>query len=216
MSRFGIIPAVVFDADLTPQDIALLALLSTYANKEGYCYPSYETIADKLNRSKAWVSQRVSKLEAEGFLKISMRKGQKYGFTLVYDCVQPAKHSVQPSEQTVQPAEQNNTNNNKYTYRKARQIPDDFEPTLQMLAYLAKKRPDLDPKQFTENFIFSCKAKGYLYKNWLMAWQKWVINTKGDSQHGKRSFGHRKGSPTLKEIGGDFQEAIALAGRIKP
>ena len=204
--RFGIIPATIFDADLTPQDIALLCLLSTYADKTGYCWPSYETLADKLNRSKGWVSQRMSVLEAEGFIIISKRGKQKYGFKILYD----QEQTVQPAKQTVQPAKPNNTNNNKkYRYRVSRTIPENFSPTPEMLEYLRTARPDINPEDFTRDFITRCQAKGYLYKWWDMAWQNWVNNEK--AQNGKQ-FGHRKGSPTLKDVGDTFQEAINRAG----
>lgn len=208
MSRFGIIPATIFDAGLTPQDIALIALLSTYADKTGYCWPSYETLAEKLNRSKGWVSQRINILEAEGFLKISKRGPQKYGFKILYDT-----QTVQPAEQTVQPAEQNNTKNNKkYRYKISRTIPDNFHPTPEMLDYLRTNRPDLNPETFTRDFIIRCQAKGYLYKWWDMAWQNWVNNEKAPTEHdGPKSFGQRKGRPTLDNISDNFQEAINLA-----
>ena len=201
MTRFGVIPATVFDADLTPQDIALLVLLSTYADKTGYCWPSYDTLAEKLNRSKGWVSQRMQVLEVEGFVQISKRAGNKYGFRVLYD-------SVQPAEQDVQPAKPNNTNNNnKYRFSRSQQIPEDFEPTPEMLQYLKESRPDLDPVVFTRDFITRCKAKGYIYKRWDMAWQNWVNNEKAPTQHGRPP----KGRPTLQVIGSDFQSAIELA-----
>jgi len=208
MTRFGIIPATIFDADLTPQDIALLALLSTYADKTGYCWPSYDTLAEKLNRSKGWVSQRMCVLEKEGFVEITKRAGNKYGFKVLYD-------NVQPAEQSVQPAKPNKTNNkSKYWFIKSCQIPDNFQPTPEMLEYLRKNRPDLDPFIFTRDFITRCKAKGYIYKRWDMAWQNWVNNEKATTKHGtSRSFGHRKGSPTLQDIGDDFQSAIDLADK---
>ena len=201
MTRFGVIPATVFDADLTPQDIALLVLLSTYADKTGYCWPSYDTLAEKLNRSKGWVSQRMQVLEVEGFVQISKRAGNKYGFRVLYD-------SVQPAEQDVQPAKPNNTNNNnKYRFSRSQQIPEDFEPTPEMLQYLKENRPDLDAVVFTRDFITRCKAKGYIYKRWDMAWQNWVNNEKAPTQHGRPP----KGRPTLQVIGSDFQSAIELA-----
>tara|TARA_R110000823_G_scaffold214410_1_gene344262 strand:+ start:27 stop:671 length:645 start_codon:yes stop_codon:yes gene_type:complete len=208
-SRFGIIPASIFDADLTPQDIALLALLSTYADKSGYSWPSYETIAAKLNRSKGWVSSRITRLESEGYLRISKRKGQKYGFTIIYDHVQPAEHTVQPSEQSVQPAEpnstSNNTNNKIYRSKKASVIPEDFKPTEDMLEYIKSNRPDLDPKVFTKKFITSCKAKGYLYKRWDMAWQNWV--------DGEASPNAKQQKPNLENIHDGFKAAVDLANR---
>ena len=201
MTRFGVIPATVFAADLTPQDIALLVLLSTYADKTGYCWPSYDTLAEKLNRSKGWVSQRMQVLEVEGFVQISKRAGNKYGFRVLYD-------SVQPAEQDVPPAKPNNTNNNNtYRFSSSQQIPEDFEPTPEMLQYLKENRPDLDPVVFTRDFITRCKAKGYIYKRWDMAWQNWVNNEKAPTQHGRPP----KGRPTLQVIGSDFQSAIELA-----
>jgi predicted transcriptional regulator len=211
-SRFGIIPATIFDADLTPQDIALLALLSTYADKTGYCWPSYETIADKLNRSKGWVSQRVQILEAEGFLQITNRGSQKYGFRILYDTVQPAEQTVQPSERTVQPAEQNSTNNIQYRYAKKCTIPDDFKPTPEMLAYLAEHRPKINPQQFTENFITSCQAKGYLYKWWDAAWRKWV-NSSPETTNGKAPVATRD---NLKHIHDTFTAAASAVSGFVP
>jgi predicted transcriptional regulator len=210
MTRFGIIPATIFDAGLNPQDIALVALLSTYADKTGYCWPSMETMAKKLNRSEGWVSRRMSVLESLGFVEISKRKGRKLGFRILYD------GQLAPTQVELAPAQVNKTKNKKYRYAVSQQIPDDFKPTEEMLEYLRKNRPDLDPYIFTRDFITRCQAKGYLYKRWDMAWQNWVNNEKATPQHGQsRSFGHRKGSPTLEEIGGNFQEAVDLADRIK-
>jgi predicted transcriptional regulator len=187
VSRFGIIPATIFDTDLEPQDIALLALLSTYADKSGYCWPSYETLATKLNRSKAWVSERIHVLEDKQFLKISKRGKQKYGFKVLYDTVQPTEQTVQPSERTVQPAEQNNTKNNtKNNKEENTQIADDFQPTRKMWAYLNDRRPDIDPQLFLDNFITSCQAKGYSYKRWDMAWAKWINSEPKVSKYAKQ------------------------------
>jgi len=216
--RFGIIPATVFNAGLTPQDIALLALLSTYADNTGYCWPSYKTLAEKLNRSQGWVSQRVNILKDEGFLVISKRGAQKYGFKLLYDqsvTVQPAEldiETVQPAEVTVQPAEQNKTINIQYRYTKKVQLPDGFKPTAEMLEYLANKRPDINISKFTENFILSCQAKGYLYKNWTMAWKKWVLSEPEAKPNGKQ----RTHSPTTEQILNAFSDAAEAVSGFTP
>jgi len=209
MSRFGVIPASIFDSDLSPQDIALVALLSTYADNSGYCYPSYETMAEKLNRSKGWISQRINVLESKNFLEITKRSGGKYGFRILYDSVQPTELFVQPANSAVQPAKLNNTNNNKYIFKKLMPIPDDFKPTARMLTYITTNRPDLNPQIFTRNFITRCQAKGYLYKNWDAAWRNWVNNEKVTT-NGKG----KKAKPELDEISEAFSAGSNLATTI--
>jgi len=152
----------------------------------------------------------MSILESQGFLKISKRRGQKYGFTIVYDNVQPSEQNGQPAERYGQPAEQNNNNNTKDRYKRATQIPDNFKPTETMLVYLREKRPDIDPETFTENFIISCKAKGYLYKRWDMAWQKWVNNEVKHNDRTKKNKGRSK-RPDLKDINDSFSAAAEMA-----
>ncbi len=178
MSRFGIIPASVFDQALSPQDIALLALLSTYADKAGWCFPSYTTIGSKLERSKAWVSEHIGSLEAAGFLEISRPKRGKMKFRILYD-------SVQPSEQGVQPAERhlNSTINNNST--KAKKIkttmPDDFTVTPEMIIWATKNRPDVNTETFTASFKLKTSAGEYKYIDWQKAWRTWLANERTPS-----------------------------------
>lgn len=63
-------------------------------------------------------------------------------------------------------------------------IPKNFCLTDQMIEY-AKKKGITDRQQlenFTENFIGSCKAKGYKYADFYSAWQTWL---RGDIEKGK-------------------------------
>jgi hypothetical protein len=165
-------------------------------------------MAEKLNRSKGWISQRINVLEAKGVLEITKRGGGKYGFRILYDSVQPTEQTVQPAKPGVQPAKLNNTNNKKYIYQKLMPIPEDFKPTAPMLAYIETARPDLDPPTFTRNFITRCEAKGYLYKNWEAAWRNWVNNEKVATD-GKR----KSSKPTLQNISDTLQGAADLAER---
>lgn len=63
-------------------------------------------------------------------------------------------------------------------------IPKNFCLTEQMIAY-AKTKGITDKKQlenFTENFIGSCKAKGYKYVDFYSTWQNWL---RKDIEEGK-------------------------------
>lgn len=173
MSRFGIIPASVFDHGLTPQEIALLALLSTYADRNGWCFPKYQTIADGLSRSKAWVSENMSNLESAGFLKVSKSKRGVLRYKLLYD-------TVQPSEQGVQPAERHLNSTNEHTINKRKKqktdIPEGFCLTDDMSSWANKHNPKINPEEFTQTFILKVQAGGYQYVNWVSAWKTWFKN----------------------------------------
>jgi len=76
----------------------------------------------------------------------------------------------------VSPDVANVAHTNTNTNTKKKLIPDDFSLTDQMIEY-AKKKGVTDKRsleKFTENFIGSCKAKGYKYVDFYIAWQNWL------------------------------------------
>ena len=200
MGKFGIIPEELFAGDLSPAQISLYVALSLYADKDGYCYPSYETLAGKLNRTKGWVSTNIKSLESSQIIKIEQRGCQKYGFRLLLT-VQPTKQPFSILNGTVQPAKQNNTNehNHKRERRSLTTIPADFRLTDDLIAYLKKERPDLNAEEFHQHFVLQCEAKGYRYKNWKSAWKAWVRREKKSNA---------KTAKTTREYGEAWADAL--------
>jgi hypothetical protein len=63
------------------------------------------------------------------------------------------------------------------TKSEATTAPDDFPITAEMRAYAAEKCPDVKNLEFhTDQFLLHHASKGSKFKNWVMAWKKWMRN----------------------------------------
>lgn len=72
--RFAILPArAIDDARLAPAAVRVLAALSTYADREGWCYPSRRTVAARLGVNVQAVQRQERALVAAGYLQIERR-----------------------------------------------------------------------------------------------------------------------------------------------
>jgi hypothetical protein len=59
------------------------------------------------------------------------------------------------------------------------EVPSDWVPSSDDVAWARARLPALDVLRFTENFILSCRAKGYRYANISAAWRRWLTDPKG-------------------------------------
>jgi hypothetical protein len=57
-------------------------------------------------------------------------------------------------------------------------LPDNWTPSRDSAAWALARIPDLDLLRFTENFVLSCNAKGYRYRDLDSAWRRWLIEPK--------------------------------------
>lgn len=74
MSRFGIIPTHWMAHDsLTSSDKLVLAALSTYADSDGFCWPSVRAISDRSSLSERSVQYSLRNLEVAGAIHIERR-----------------------------------------------------------------------------------------------------------------------------------------------
>jgi hypothetical protein len=70
MGRFGVVPAAWLDRDdIGMAEIAVLACLSTYADENGWCYPSQGTIARQIGKSRSTVNAIIKRLVATGLVE---------------------------------------------------------------------------------------------------------------------------------------------------
>lgn len=70
VGRFGVVPAAWLGrGDLGVNEIAVLACLSTYADENGWCYPSQSTIARQIKRSRPTVSAIIRSLVELGLVE---------------------------------------------------------------------------------------------------------------------------------------------------
>lgn len=86
MSKFGIVPTALFDVPgLGPDEVAIFALLSTYADRDGWCWPSTRTLANRLNRSQPWVVNGIRRLREKGVLMVEGTPGSLSRYRLLFD-----------------------------------------------------------------------------------------------------------------------------------
>jgi Helix-turn-helix domain len=72
--RWGLVRADWLDnPDVGADEIAVLAVLSTYAGRDGTCWPSQSTLAGRLKRSRPWVISVLNELERLGLVRRERR-----------------------------------------------------------------------------------------------------------------------------------------------
>lgn len=102
--RWGKIPARWFDhPDIDADAVAVLAALSTFADRSGRCWPSQTTLAGKLKRSRSWVSKVISRLAAIGVLEVRDRwsdSGGRLSSVYVLALEAPAESGGDPVSDT--------------------------------------------------------------------------------------------------------------------
>jgi hypothetical protein len=75
---WGIVRASWVDhPEVGPDELAMLALLSLYANRDGSCWPSQSTLADRLKRSRSWVIRVLNRLERLDLVARSQRQAAR-------------------------------------------------------------------------------------------------------------------------------------------
>jgi len=70
--------APIFDPNLEPAPLRILAALSCYVGKDGICWPAVGTLADRLSMSQRNVQKHIRVLEAAGYVTVDRQsKGYK-------------------------------------------------------------------------------------------------------------------------------------------
>ncbi|NSW52896.1 MAG: helix-turn-helix domain-containing protein [Anaerolineae bacterium] len=76
------IPIMAFeDQRMNYAALRVLGILCSYADKDGYCYPSQATIAKRLNVSRPAVNRQIQVLEKLGYVEVERRSGKSGGET---------------------------------------------------------------------------------------------------------------------------------------
>jgi hypothetical protein len=72
--QYSIIPAVATrDTRLSPRDLHVLAIIGTYTNERGICWPSQSSIGELAGVSRRMVQKCVATLTQAGYLKLTRR-----------------------------------------------------------------------------------------------------------------------------------------------
>jgi|TARA_R110000751_G_scaffold78084_1_gene157406 hypothetical protein len=73
-SKFGVVPTLaILDKDITNAELRVLALLCSYADKNGECFPSQQTMAEQLNVRRDDLNKRLRLIEQKGWVTSSRR-----------------------------------------------------------------------------------------------------------------------------------------------
>ena len=121
---YSIIPAtILYNKNLKANEKLLYAIITSLANKEGFCYASNRYMAEKLGVSINTVSGWISNLRKKGFIRIEiLRKQNKevlqrriYISDVLYNIKKEHPYSINEREGILQKFKDNNIkNNNKY------------------------------------------------------------------------------------------------------
>ncbi len=195
-SRWGTVAASVMRRPgLSVAAKAVYAALATYADRIGWIWVRQETIAADLERSRAWVHAAISELEEQGLLLHDRQyiegrqRASRYQLQdgLARRRTDDDTDLAEVSEQAdaaVKPADTGHHDESKDSFsdsarEPAAQVPADWVPTVDDMAWARSRHPNLDILAFTESFVLSCRAKGYRYADPSAAWRRWLIEPKG-------------------------------------
>jgi DNA-binding MarR family transcriptional regulator len=81
--QFCVVPSeAVFDKRLSNADLRVVCALAAYADKEGRCWPSLQTVADRLGVSSRYVRTRLKAIERAGHITVVRNAGRSNRYTL--------------------------------------------------------------------------------------------------------------------------------------
>ncbi|KAA0574386.1 helix-turn-helix domain-containing protein [Azospirillum sp. B21] len=198
-SRWGKIPAWWLDhPDLDADGFAVLAALATFADETGVCWPSQSTLAAKLKRSRPTVNRILQRLDDIGLVGIEHRRGRdgarlscRYRLRLDRDeetvagtAVCPVREDDRddsdtdapcpaPSQEQLQ-SEQILDSHAPGVREPVRDVPADWMPTADDLAWAGSRFGTVDLGRHVEGFVLRCQAHGYRYRDISAAWRAWL------------------------------------------
>jgi hypothetical protein len=111
--RFAIVPArAVDDNRLEPAALLILVALGTYSDRDGYCWPSQQVIADRIGVTRQAVGRQIGILQNLGYIEIKRlwdKDAQKThnAYKVLFDAELPSeakeRHERQPAEKIPEP-----------------------------------------------------------------------------------------------------------------
>jgi cytochrome c553 len=79
-ARWGVVRAEwMFHPDVGTDELAMLACLATYLDRQGFCWPSQQTLATRLKKSRPWVIKVLNNLVGLGLIERTRRERRDGG-----------------------------------------------------------------------------------------------------------------------------------------
>ena len=174
---------VVRDPKYTPNAFRLLAYLLSH--QDGYEL-TYGQIERQTTLGRYAINQSAQFLIGEGWLEWERVKGSDGRWLAKKWIIKDPQATVPLSNHsTMEPFHygttnglkeeqllEKNTKREKHSLRET-PLPEDWEPSPELMAMFATKWPDIDPKYNTEQFKLYYLAKGTKHKNWDLTFQRW-------------------------------------------
>lgn len=174
--RFGFVQRAWFvHPQLDAARIAVLSAFSTYADREGWCWPSQDTLARDLKKSRPWVTGIITAL-LECDPPVLERQGRAYrliGHEALLAALSANRQPADPNTRT--PASQTLSRGQPQVVQDPEPVPPGWLPDSSDLAFAAKHRPDVLPDRLAKmTRVFATTARpGAVGPN--RAWRRWVM-----------------------------------------
>ena len=187
--KFTAVPNwVVRDPSYTPNTFRLLAYLLSHEDGYGLTYAQIER---QTGLGRWAINEAIKFLTAAGWVDVSQPKGEDGRFTAkswiiknpgVDDSATEPPRTEPFRYGTANALKEDNSlekTNTKRRQQQAGKLPDDWQPTTELIAMFETKWPDVDQELHTENFKLHWWSTGRTMKRWDLAFQKWM-NTEQD------------------------------------
>jgi len=189
--KFTAVPNwVVRDPSYTPNTFRLLAYLLSH--EDGYEI-TYAQTERQTGMGRYAINEASKFLVSAGWLEVTRPKGADGRFaakswtlknpTSVDDSTMEPLHAEPFHYGTADALKEDNslekTNTKRRQQQQAGKLPDDWQPTTELIAMFETKWPDVDQELHTENFKLHWWSTGRTMKRWNLAFQKWM-NTEQD------------------------------------
>ncbi len=227
---------------LDADGFAVLAALATFADEDGLCWPSQSTLAAKLKRSRPTINRIIQGLSDLGLVGVEHRRGRdgarlsclyRLRFTPFDEKATPATAAVTAAARPVPAADRDDSRTHtpcpppsqEQVHSKqipdslarggreaAREVPADWMPNADDLAWAGVSHAGIDLGRHVEGFILRCQAHGYRYRDISAAWRAWLSQ---DAAAGKAPVDRSRPSAVLTAVAGR-QETPRFARQAMP
>lgn len=213
---YAVIPAtVLFNNELKPNEKLLYALITTLANKEGYCYASNKYLGDKLNVEPQTISKWIGNLRNFNYLVIDIIRNDKkeiiqrriYTNDIPYISNNRSPYPINNLEGINQKAKENNiiyNNINTLTQRKKK-----FAEKVLLYEYEYEDLLKIYGDEKTHKCIYELdlykKEKGVDYYSDYDAIKRWVVK-RVDEQAKKTTNVQNKNQQTKNSFANNYEQ----------
>lgn len=132
VSQFAVVPAAaVLDRSLTPAQKTVMQVVCLHANRDGWCWALFETMAEEVGVAVPQISKMVAALVAAGYLERhhrTMKGRRRVMLRVLYDRPASTIEDVDPADIAEEPVSVVETLDENATFQGGKSAADDFPP----------------------------------------------------------------------------------------